>query len=124
MSDKKPVFKPNKEFAKNANIKNMCEYHDLQDKAMEDYEGFWGDAAKEKIDWIEPFDNVLDESNAAFETWFDGGKLNVSAKCIDSNLEMRKNKAAIIFEYDRVDFKNITYLNLFKPLNSYDKLLQ
>ena len=36
MSDKKPVFKPNKEFAKNAAVKNMCEYNELQDWAMED----------------------------------------------------------------------------------------
>ena len=62
MIEKKQVFKPNKEFAKAANIKNMCEYYELQDRAIEDYEGFWSDAAKEKIDWIKPFDSVLDES--------------------------------------------------------------
>ena len=26
----KPTFQPNREFAKNARIKNMCEYHYLQ----------------------------------------------------------------------------------------------
>ncbi|WP_415396393.1 acetate--CoA ligase [Sulfurimonas sp. CS5] len=124
MSDKKPVFKPNKEFAKNANIKNMCEYHDLQDKAMEDYEGFWGDAAKEKIDWIEPFTNVLDESHAPFVKWFDGGKLNVSAQCIDRHLDSRKNKAAIIFEGDRGDIQTITYLDLYKHVNRFANLLK
>ncbi|WP_372998969.1 acetate--CoA ligase [Sulfurimonas sp.] len=124
MSDKKPVFKPNKEFAKNANIKNMCEYHDLQDRAMEDYEGFWGDFAKEKIDWIEPFDNVLDESKAPFVKWFDGGKLNVSAQCIDRHLDTRKNKAAIIFEGDRGDVQTITYLDLYKHVNRFANLLK
>jgi acetyl-CoA synthetase len=124
MSDKKPVFKPNKEFAKNANIKNMCEYHDLQDKAMEDYEGFWGDFAKEKIDWIEPFDKVLDESKAPFVKWFDGGKLNVSSQCIDRHLDTRKNKAAIIFEGDRGDVQTITYLDLYKHVNRFANLLK
>nr|MBC8236617.1 hypothetical protein [Candidatus Sulfurimonas ponti] len=58
---KKQVFQPNAEFAKNANIKSMDEYHALQNKAIENYEGFWGDYAKEKLDWIEPFTKTLDE---------------------------------------------------------------
>ncbi len=31
----------------------------LVKKATDDYEVFWADYAKEKIDWIEPFTNVL-----------------------------------------------------------------
>jgi len=120
----KQIFKPNKEFAKNARIKNMCEYKDLQDYATEDYEGFWGDMAKEKLDWIEPFTNVLDESNAPFVKWFDGGKLNVSAQCIDRHLDSRKNKAAIIFEGDRGDVQTITYLDLYKNVNRFANLLK
>ncbi len=120
----KQVFNPNKEFAKTARIKNMCEYQALQDEAMEDYEGFWGRYAKEKLDWIEPFTNVLDESNAPFVKWFDGGKLNVSAQCIDRHLESRKNKAAIIFEGDRGDVQTITYLDLFKNVNKFANLLK
>ena len=101
----KQIFQPNPEFAKNANIGSMDEYNALMKKATDDYEGFWGDAAKEKIDWIEPFTNVLDESRAPFVKWFDGGKLNVATQCIDRHLDTRKNKAAIIFEGDRVMFR-------------------
>ncbi len=122
--NKKQIFKPNKEFAKNARIKNMCEYQDLQDYATEDYEGFWGDMAKEKIDWIEPFTNVLDESKAPFVKWFDGGKLNVATQCIDRHLDTRKNKAAIIFEGDRGDVQTITYLDLYKNVNRFANLLK
>jgi len=124
MIEKKQVYKPNKEFAKTANIKNMCEYYELQDRAMEDYEGFWGDAAKEKIDWIEPFSKVLDESKAPFVRWFDGGKLNVAHQCIDRHLQTRKNKAAIIFEGDRGDIQTITYLDLYKHVNRFANLLK
>lgn len=120
----KEIFKPNKEFAKNARIKNMCEYHDLQDYATENYEGFWGDMAKDKIDWIEPFTDVLDESKAPFVKWFDGGKLNVAAQCIDRHLDTRKNKAAIIFEGDRGDIQTITYLDLYKHVNRLANLLK
>ena len=123
MSEKQ-IFQPNKEFAKQARIKNMCEYQDLQDYATENYEGFWGDMAKEKIDWIEPFTNVLDESKAPFVKWFDGGKLNVAAQCIDRHLDTRKNKAAIIFEGDRGDVQTITYLDLYKHVNRFANLLK
>ncbi len=121
---KKPVFQPNAQFSANARVKNMDEYNALQNKAMNDYEGFWGDYAKEKIDWIEPFKNVLDESNAPFVKWFNGGKLNVSAQCIDRHLGTRKNKAAIIFEGDRGDTLTITYLDLYKHVNKFANLLK
>ena len=121
---KKPVFKPNKELAKDARIKNMCEYQALQDEAIEDYEGFWERFAKEKIDWFEPFDNVMDESNFPFVKWFDGGKLNVSYQCIDRHLKSRKNKAAIIFEGDRGDKKIVTYLELYYNVNRFANLLK
>jgi len=122
--NKKQIFKPNKEFAKDARIKNMCEYQELQDYATEDYEGFWGDYAKEKIDWIKPFTDVLDESKAPFVKWFDGGKLNVAHQCIDRHLDTRKNKAAIIFEGDRGDVQTITYLDLYKNVNKFANLLK
>jgi len=118
------VFKPNPEFSKNARIKNMCEYNELQDFAMRDYEGFWGSYAKEKLEWMEPFHTVLDESNAPFVKWFDGGKLNVSVQCIDRHLNSRKNKAAIIFEGDRGDKQIITYLELYYNVNKFANLLK
>ncbi|MDD5401207.1 MAG: acetate--CoA ligase [Sulfurimonas sp.] len=118
------VFKPNREFSKNARIKNMCEYQELQEFAMRDYEGFWGSYAKEKLEWMEPFHTVLDESNAPFVKWFDGGKLNVSVQCIDRHLNNRKNKAAIIFEGDRGDKQIITYLELYYNVNKFANLLK
>ena len=35
-SSDKPIFKPNKEFAKDARIKNMCEYEELYEWAKDD----------------------------------------------------------------------------------------
>ncbi|MDP2850219.1 MAG: acetate--CoA ligase [Sulfuricurvum sp.] len=120
----KPTFQPNREFAKNARIKNMCEYHDLQTWANEDYEGFWAHFANEKIDWFQPYTQVLDESNAPFYKWFVNGKLNVAHQCIDRHLSSRKNKAAIIFEGDRGDKQIITYLELYYNVNKFANLLK
>ncbi|MBN2896457.1 MAG: acetate--CoA ligase [Campylobacterales bacterium] len=121
---KKPVFKPNREFAAQARIKNMCEYNALMDWAKEDYEGFWDHFAKEKITWMQPYHTVLDESNAPFVKWFEGGKLNVSVQCIDRHLDTRKNKAAIIFEGDRGDNQVITYRELYYNVNRFANMLK
>jgi len=120
----KPVFQPNREFAKTARIKNMCEYKELTQWAEEDYEGFWDHFAKEKIDWFEPYGRVLDDSNMPFVKWFEGGKLNVAHQCIDRHLDSRKNKAAIIFEGDRGDKKIVTYLELYYNVNKMANLLK
>ncbi|MHC3995608.1 acetate--CoA ligase [Thiomicrolovo sp. ZZH C-3] len=120
----KPVFQPNREFAKTARVKNMCEYKDLAAWAEEDYEGFWDHFAKEKIDWFEPYGKVLDDSNMPFAKWFEGGKLNVAHQCIDRHLDSRKNKAAIIFEGDRGDKQIVTYLELYYNVNKMANLLK
>ena len=118
------VFKPNRELAKEARVKNICEYNELMDLAKEDYEGFWGKYADEKIDWIEKYSKVLDESKAPFYKWFLGGKLNVSNQCIDRHLDSRKNKAAIIFEGDPGDKRIITYRELSYEVNKTANLLK
>jgi len=102
----------------------MCEYKELCLQAEDDYEGYWANLAREKIDWIEPFHTVLDESNAPFYKWFVGGKLNVTHQCIGRHLSVRKNKAAIIWESEFGDKRIITYLQLFYRVNRMANLLK
>ncbi len=120
----KEVFKPYAEFAKDARIKSMDEYHALMKKAEDDYEGFWGEYANEKIDWFSPYTKVLDESNAPFYKWFVDGKMNVAHQCVDRHLATRKNKAAIIFEGDNGDQKVLTYRELSYEVNKTANLLK
>lgn len=105
-------YYPNEEHVKNASIKSMDEYKSLMNEAKEDYEGFWGKFANEKIDWFKPYTKVLDESNAPFYKWFVGGQLNVAYQCVDRHLKDKKNKAAIIFEGDNGDNRILTYREL------------
>jgi len=100
-----------------AAIKSMEEYNALMNEAMDDYEGYWGRFAKEKIDWFKPFDKVLNESQAPFYKWFEGGQLNVAHQCVDRHIATKKNKAAIIFEGDNGDQKIITYRELSYEVN-------
>jgi acetyl-CoA synthetase len=118
------VFAPNREFSKDARIKNMCEFKELSLQAEEDFEGYWDKLAKEKIDWIEPYDTVLDESNAPFYKWFGGGKLNVTHQCLGRHLKTRKNKAAIIWEGEDGSKRIITYLQLYYRVNRLANLMK
>jgi len=118
------IFEPNRAFAKEARIKNMCEYKELRLQATEDYEGYWGRLAQEKLDWFEPFHTVLDQSNPPFYKWFVGGKLNVTHQCIGRHLKTRKNKAAIIWEGEDGSRRIIPYLLLYYRVNRFANLLK
>ncbi len=120
----KEIYYPNPEFAKDARINSMEQYHQLMDEAKRDYEGYWKKFADEKIEWYKPYSKVLDESNAPFYKWFTDGKLNVSNQCIDRHLEKRGDQTAILFEGDRGDVEHISYKELSERVNRFANLLK
>jgi len=120
----KEIFNPNPKFSKHAVINSMDAYWKLQNKAIEDYEGFWKEYADEKIDWLSGYDKVLDESDAPFYKWFTEGRLNVSNQCIDRHLADKAHKTAILFEGDRGDVEEISYAQLSLRVNKMANLLR
>ncbi|MFT4824133.1 MAG: acetyl-CoA synthetase [Halioglobus sp.] len=89
-------------------------YKTLYQRSIADPDGFWGDMAKEFLDWDKPWDKVV---SADFSTgdaqWFAGGKLNVSYNCIDRHLPERADQTAFIWEGDNpADSKHISYSQL------------
>ncbi len=118
------VFEPNRGLSKEARIKNMCEYKELCMQADEDFEGYWDKLAREKLEWFKPYDRVLNEDNAPFYKWFEGGKLNVTHQCLGRHLKTRKNKAAIIWEGEDGQKRIITYLQLFYRVNRLANLMK
>ena len=120
----KEIYYPNPEFSAQARIKSMDEYWELQNRAKEDYEGFWDGYAKEKIDWLEPYSKVLDESNAPFYKWFTSGKLNVCNQCVDRHLKDKADDVAILFEGDRGDVEKITFKQLSQRVNRFANMLK
>jgi acetyl-CoA synthetase len=75
------TFPPPPEFAAQANASDPGIY----ERAAADPEAWWASWA-EKLEWIEPWDEVLDWSNPPFARWFVGGRLNVSANCLDRHV--------------------------------------
>jgi acetyl-CoA synthetase len=53
----------------------------VHEEAARDPEAWWAKQAEALLDWFEPWDEVLDESDAPFCKWFVGGRLNASHDC-------------------------------------------
>jgi acetyl-CoA synthetase len=74
------TFPPSPEFAAQANVDAS-----IYAEADADRVAFWGERAK-RLTWAEPFEQVLDWSDAPFAKWFVGGKLNVAVNCLDRHV--------------------------------------
>ncbi len=99
------TFPPPPEFAADANASDPGIY----ERADSDPEAWWGSWA-EKLDWIEPFDEVLDWTDPPWAKWFAGGKLNVSANCLDRHVAAGAGeRVAYFWEGEDGTRKEITY---------------
>ncbi len=106
------IYPPSKEFTDQANWKDAT----LYDRARKDLEVFWAGEA-ETLDWIKRWDKVL-EWKAPWAKWFVGGKLNVTANCVDRHAaSWRRNKAALIWEGEPGDSRVLTYAMLQREVN-------
>ena len=108
LSQENRTFEPPADLAANANLKA-----DAYERATTDRLGFWAEQA-ERIDWAEPFTEVLDWSDAPFAKWYVGGKLNASYNCVDRHVEAgRGDQVAIHWVGEPVgDTRDITYAQL------------
>jgi propionyl-CoA synthetase len=67
-------------------------------RSLEDPADFWGEAAA-AIDWLKPWDRVLDDRNPPFYRWFSGGSLNTCWNCLDRHVEAgRGEQTALIYD--------------------------
>ncbi|NQV43856.1 MAG: propionyl-CoA synthetase [Rhodospirillales bacterium] len=61
-------------------------YQEAYDCSIQDPDIFWGNAARE-IDWIKPWDRVLDDSDAPFYRWFVGAECNTCYNALDRHAD-------------------------------------
>lgn len=120
-------FDPPKEFVEQAYVKSFEEYKRLYDRSINDPEGFWGDMAKELLDWYSTdWERVeyYDFEKAKIE-YFKGGKINVSYNCLDRHVKTwRRNKAALIWEGDNYETRTLTYQQLYREVNRFANVLK
>ena len=104
----------------------MEAYRKEYDRSVSDPDGFWAEKAEE-LDWIKKWDSVSEQDfHEANIKWFSGGKINVSANCIDRHLENgRADKVAIIWEGDDENVsRKITYRELYEEVNRFALVLK
>ncbi|GAV31020.1 acyl-activating enzyme [Coriobacteriaceae bacterium EMTCatB1] len=120
------IFDPPPEFAERALIGSRERYEELYRRSLEDPEGFWGEAAREHLEWIQPFTRVLEGGFDALDyRWFADGTLNVSANCLDRHLTTwRRNKAALIWEGDDGSSRTFTYQQLLYEVSRFANVLK
>ncbi len=114
-------YYPSEEIARNAHVPD---YDALYKEAMSDLEAFWGKEAQ-KLDWFEPWQKVLDRSNAPFFKWFVGAKTNIAYNALDRHVKTwRKNKLALIWEGEPGDKKTFSYWRLWQETNKFANVLK
>ncbi len=95
----------------------------LHRAADQDWQGFWEDQARQ-LDWIEPWSKTL-EWDLPFAKWFVGGKLNVSANCLDRHVEAgRGDRVAYHWEGEPGDTRTITYAELLDEVARFANVLK
>jgi len=100
-------FDPPPELAAHANVTA-----DVYAEAAADRVAFWADKAR-RLDWDQPWDQVLDWSGAPFAKWFTGGTLNASVNCVDRHVAAgHGGRVAYYWEGEPGDERVITYAEL------------
>jgi acetyl-CoA synthetase len=103
------------------------DYERLYAESVSDPEGFWARVGQ-RLDWIKPptrIKNVSFDRNDLHIRWYEDGELNVSANCLDRQLEKRGDKVAIIFEGDDPkDSRKITYRELHAEVCKFANTLK
>ena len=90
------MFPPPAVFSATARIGSLEAYGKLYDAAKNDPEAFWGERGK-ALPWTTPYTKVLQWHPPRAE-WFVGGKLNVSAACLDRHILAGKgDKTALVW---------------------------
>jgi propionyl-CoA synthetase len=78
--------------------KSSGRFEQVYRHSLERPEEFWAQAAAE-IDWVQPWERVLDDSRAPFYRWFAGGLLNTCYNALDRHVERgRADQLALIYD--------------------------
>ncbi len=114
-------FYPPEDLVRSAYVQD---YEAAYARAQADPEGFWAEQARE-LDWFEPWQQVVDGSNAPFYRWFVGAKTNIAHNALDRHVKTwRKNKIAMIWEGEPGDVRTFSYYRMWQEVNRFANILK
>ncbi len=113
---------PPADFVRTANLTDPGVYERMSLDRFPDY--FAEHAAL--LTWDEPYEKILDTSEAPTWKWFSGGRLNASYNCLDRHLESARNRVAFHFVPEPEDeaVTSVTYQELWRRVNAFAALLR
>ena len=119
------VHEPSAETIAHAHVDAQT-YAAMYAASIDDPDAFWGEHGK-RLDWMQPYTRVkhtsFDYHNVSIK-WFEDGKLNVSANCIDRHLPARADQTAIIWESDDPnESRHISYRELHEQVSKFGNVL-
>jgi acetyl-CoA synthetase len=114
-------FYPPEDLVRSAHVPD---YEAAYARAQADPEGFWAEQARE-LDWFEPWQQVVDGSDAPFYRWFVGAKTNIAHNALDRHVKTwRKNKIAMIWEGEPGDVRTFSYYRMWQEVNRFANILK
>ncbi len=117
--DEQRRFPPPHDFQTRAILKSDTVYQNA-----ENLEAFWERLATEKLEWIRKWDKVL-EWNPPWAKWFVGGKLNVSANCLDRHVAAGLgDRRAYVWLGENDEEKSLTYAELHREVQRFANVLK
>ena len=113
------LIKTKAEWIKKALV-NKLKYEKKYKKSIKNNDEFWKKEGK-RITWIKPYKKIKNVKYSKTDVrikWYEDGKLNASANCIDRHLKDKKDKTAIIWVGDDPkNVKKISYKQLHKEVS-------
>jgi acetyl-CoA synthetase len=113
-------FDPPGRFREDALLNDPAVY----EEASRDPLAWWAKQAQE-LDWFEPWEQVLDDSNPPFYKWFVGGTLNASHNCLDRHVAAgRGERVAIHWCGEDGERRDISYAELLAEVKRFASALK
>jgi acetyl-CoA synthetase len=114
-------FEPPAEFREKARWSDPKIYAE----AAADPEAWWKGQATELLDWDTEPSLGLDDSNPPFYKWFEDGRLNASAQCLDRHVEAgRGERVAYHWRGEEGEERDITYADLHRDVQRFANALK
>ncbi len=114
-------FEPPEEF------RNRALWNDpkVYEQAGADPEAWWMEQAKALLDWDRVPDQGLDQSSPPFYRWFEDGRLNASANCLDRHVEAgRGDRVAYHWRGEEGEERDVTYAELHRDVQRFANALK
>ncbi|ODQ77413.1 hypothetical protein BABINDRAFT_163656 [Babjeviella inositovora NRRL Y-12698] len=105
-------------------LTSQADYETLYKQSIEDPSTFFGEQARDLLDWDTPFTHARfpespanDFINGEIPSWFVGGELNACYNAVDRHAFRNPDKVAIVYEADEPnEGRTITYGELLKDV--------